>query len=31
MMEQGGTAVDAAIAGLICVGVVNNFAAGIGG
>jgi gamma-glutamyltranspeptidase len=31
MMEMGGNAVDATIAGLLCVGVVNNFAAGIGG
>lgn len=31
MMELGGNAVDAAIAGSLCIGGVHNFAAGIGG
>jgi gamma-glutamyltranspeptidase/glutathione hydrolase/leukotriene-C4 hydrolase len=31
MQEKGGNAVDAAIAGCLCVGVLHNFASGIGG
>lgn len=31
MQEKGGNAVDAAIAGCLCIGVLHNFASGIGG
>jgi hypothetical protein len=31
MQEKGGNAVDAAIAGNLCIGVLHNFASGIGG
>lgn len=31
IMTQGGSAMDGAIASLLCLGVINNFATGIGG
>lgn len=31
IMKKGGNAVDATIASLLCVGVVHNFASGLGG